>query len=230
MAGRVASLRIKSPGVNQLVAEAYQNLGAPEMDGLAGRVTEVRRTGEPAVELGGKRRRLYKKGYHLRPGNWRPICCAVTEAKLVGMVVFVRIQHRLYAAGVLPDNMLESMLGRSAQQAGFLYDMHLDNEDLEAFMVSVDVKKAFRNTPHRLIEELWRQFELLYGHLVKKVHSRHGEGLYGVGDSRWRGAKVRSGGPIRVHACHAATNALDSTAVSTAGEDATHLAGTSIWG
>ena len=37
----------KSPGVDQLVAEAYQHLEAPELDGLAGRVTEVLRTGEP---------------------------------------------------------------------------------------------------------------------------------------------------------------------------------------
>ena len=40
----------KSPGVDQLVAEAYQHLEAPELDGLAGRVTEVLRTGEPPKE------------------------------------------------------------------------------------------------------------------------------------------------------------------------------------
>ena len=73
----------KSPGVDQLVAEAYQHLEAPELDKLAGRVTEVLRTGDPPREWGGKVRPLYKKGHHLRPGNWRPICCAVTEAKLV---------------------------------------------------------------------------------------------------------------------------------------------------
>ena len=40
----------KSPGVDQLVAEAYQHLEVPELDDLAGRVTEVFRTGEPPVE------------------------------------------------------------------------------------------------------------------------------------------------------------------------------------
>ena len=40
----------KSPGVDQLVAEAYQHLEAPELDCLAGRVTEVLRTGEPPKE------------------------------------------------------------------------------------------------------------------------------------------------------------------------------------
>ena len=89
----------KSPRLDQLVAEAYQHLEAPELDGLAGRVTEVLRTGEPRREWGGKVRPLYKKGDHLRPGNWRPICCAVTEAKLVWMVIFGRIQRRLYAPG-----------------------------------------------------------------------------------------------------------------------------------
>ena len=44
----------KRPGVDQLVAEAYQHLEAPELDGLAGRVTEVLRTGEPPREWGGK--------------------------------------------------------------------------------------------------------------------------------------------------------------------------------
>ena len=128
----------KSPGVDQLVAEGYQHLEAPELDGLAGRVTEVLRTGEPPREWGGKVRPLYKNGDHLRPGNWRPICCAVTEAKLVWMVIFGRIQRRLYAAGVIPDNMWGSVPGRSTQEASFLYDMYLDDEDLEAFMASVE--------------------------------------------------------------------------------------------
>ena len=110
----------KSPGVDQLVAEAYQNLVAPELDGLAGRVTEVLRTGKHPVEWRGKVRPLYKKGDHLRPGNWRPICCAVTEAKLVWMVVLGRKQRKLYAAGVIPDNMWGSVPGRSTQEAGFL--------------------------------------------------------------------------------------------------------------
>ena len=50
--------RKKSPGVDQLVAEAYQHLEAPELDGLVGSVTEVLRTGKPAAEWGGKMRPL----------------------------------------------------------------------------------------------------------------------------------------------------------------------------
>ena len=119
------------------------------------------RTGKPPMEWGGKVRPLYKKGDHLRLGNWRLICCAVTEAKLVWMVGFGRIQRRLYAAGVIPNNMWVSVPGRSTQEASFLYDMYLDDEDPEAFMASVDVKEAFPNTPHRLIEEVWWQLGLL---------------------------------------------------------------------
>ena len=180
----------KSPGVDQLVAEAYQHLEAPELDGPAGRVTEVLRTGEPPVEWGGKVRPLYKKGDHLRPGNLRPICCAVTEARLVWMVIFGRIQRRLYAAGVIPDYMWRSVPGRSAQEASFLYDMYLDDEDLEAFMASVDVQGAFPNRSHRLIDEVWRQLGLPYGDFVEKyLRSRRytvatEEGVYRVGNPR----------------------------------------------
>ena len=44
---------------------------------------------------------VYKEGDHLRAGNWRPICCVVTEAKMVWTVVFWRIQGKLYAAGAV---------------------------------------------------------------------------------------------------------------------------------
>ena len=178
--------RKKSPGVDQLVAEAYQNLGAPELDGLAGRVREALRTGKPPVEWGVKLRPLYKKGDHLSPGNCRPIWCAVTEAKLVWMVVFGRIQRRLYAAGVIPDNMWESMLGRSTQEASFLYDMYLDDEDLEAFKASVDVKEAFPNTPHGLIDEVWWQLGLPYGDFVwKYLRTRRYTVATGRGCTEW---------------------------------------------
>ena len=163
-----ASKRKKSPGVDQPVAKAYHNLEAPELDCLADSVTEVLRTGKPPAQWGGKVRPLYKKGNHLRPGYWRPICCATKEAKLVSMVILGRIQRLLYAAGVIPDIMFGSVLGRSTHEASFLYNMYLDDEDPEAFMASLDVKGAFPNTPHRLIEEVWRQLGVLYGDFVRK--------------------------------------------------------------
>ena len=102
------------------MAEAYQNLGAPELDGLAGTVTEVLRTGKPPVEWGGKVRPLYQKKDYFRPGELRPMCCAVTEAELVWTVVFGRIQQRLYAAGIILDNMWGSVPGRSTHETSFL--------------------------------------------------------------------------------------------------------------
>ena len=42
--------RKKSPEVEELVAEAYQKLDAPELDGLTGRITEVLGIGRPPVE------------------------------------------------------------------------------------------------------------------------------------------------------------------------------------
>ena len=142
-------------------------------------------------------RPLYKKMDHLRAGNWRPICCAVTEAKLVWMVIFGRIQRRLYAAGVIPDNMWGSVPGRSTQEASVLYNMYLDDEDLEAFMASVDVKGAFPNTPHRLIEEVWRQLGLPYGDFVEKyLRSRRYTVATGKGCTEWvtPGSGVSQGG------------------------------------
>ena len=47
--------------MDHLVVQAYENLGAPELDGLAGRITEVLRTSKPPLEWGAKLRPLYKK-------------------------------------------------------------------------------------------------------------------------------------------------------------------------
>ena len=87
------------------------------------------------------------------------------------MVIFGRIRRRLYAAGVIPDNMWGSVPGRSTQEASFLWDMYLHDENLEAFMASVDVKGAFLNTPHRLREEVCMHLGLPYGDFVGKYLS-----------------------------------------------------------
>ena len=42
--------------------------------------------------------------------------------------------------------------------------MYLDDEDFQ----SMNVKGAFPNMPHRLIDEMWRQLGLLYGDLVRE--------------------------------------------------------------
>ena len=113
------------------------------------------------------------------------------------MVISGRIRRRLYAAGVIPENMWGSVPGRSTQEASFLYDMYLDDEDLEAFMASVDVKGVFPNTPHRLIEEVWRQLGLPYGDFVGKyLRSRRYTVATGKGctDRVTPGSSVPQGG------------------------------------
>ena len=124
------------------------------------------------------------------------MCCAVTEAKLVWMVIFGRIQRQLYAARDIPDNMWGSVPGRSTQEASFLYDMYLDDQDLEALMASVDVKRAFPG-PCTLIEEVWQQLGLPYGDFVGKyLRSRRYTVATGKGCTEWvtPGSGVPQGG------------------------------------
>ena len=225
--------RKNSPGLDQLVAEAYQSLEAPELDGLADRVTEVLRTGKPPAEWGGKVRPLYKKGDHLRPGTWRPICCAVTEAKLVWKLIFGRIQRRLYAAGVIPDNMWWCLPGTSTQEASFLYDMYLDEGDLEAFMASLDVKGAFPKTPHRLIDEVWWQLGLPYGHFVGNfLRTRRYTVAAGKGFTEWvtPGSGVPQGGMEGPFLYMLPGPPLMSWIVSKAGKGATHVTSAGVCG
>ena len=181
--------RKNSPGVDQLVAEAYQNLGAPELDRLASWITGVLRTGKPPVELGGEVMPLYKKGDHLRPENWRPTCSPITEAKLVWMVVVGNIQRRLYAAGLVPDNMLGSVTGRSTQKARFLYDMYPDDEGLEVHCVrgrGGGVPQHASQRQRRGVEAVGAPIRRLRRRVSAhwKMDRCHGEGLYGVGDPR----------------------------------------------
>ena len=75
--------------------------------------------------------------------------------------------------------------------------MYLDDEDLEAFMVSVDVERAFPNTPHRLIEEMWQQLRLPYGDFVETyLRSRRYTVATGKGCTEWKtaGSGVPQGG------------------------------------
>ena len=89
------------------------------------------------------------------------------------------------------------MPGRSTEEASFQYDMYLDDEDLEALMASVDVNGAFPNTPHRLIEGVWRQLGLPYGDFVGKyLRTRRYAVATGKGCTEWvtPGSGVPQGG------------------------------------
>ena len=99
--------------------------------------------------------------------------------------------------GSYQKKMWGSVPGRCIQEASVLYDMYLDDEDLEALMASLDVKGAFPNTPHRLIEEVWRQLGLPYGDFVEKyLRSRRYTFATGKGCTEWvtPGSGVPQGG------------------------------------
>ena len=76
--------RKKSPGVDQHVAEAYQNLEAPELDGLAGRVTEVLRTGKPPAEWGPRSGPCIRKGITFGRRNGGPYAVPSRRPSLCG--------------------------------------------------------------------------------------------------------------------------------------------------
>ena len=80
-----ARKRKKSPMEDQLVAEAYQNLVAPELDGFAGRVTEVLRTGKSPTEWG-QGEALVQEGGSAQAGELEApmMCCHRGQAALDG--------------------------------------------------------------------------------------------------------------------------------------------------
>ena len=102
----------------------------------------------------------------------------------------------------------------TSKEASFLYDMYLDDEDLEAFMASMDVKGAFPNTPHGLIEEVWRQLGLPYGDFVGEWNrvrplSPYMPPTYGVRQlgPATAAAAARITLPVRFVACSSALSA-----------------------
>ena len=75
--------------------------------------------------------------------------------------------------------------------------MYLDDEDIEAFIASVDAKGAFLNTLHRLMEVVWRQLGLPNGDFVEKyLRSRRYTVATGKGCTEWvtPGSGVPQGG------------------------------------
>ena len=92
---------------------------------------------------------LYKKGDWANPDNWRPIVCATTEAKLIWMLILKRVAPAVYQA--LPPTIWGAIPGRSPLEAIFMQDAVVDMDPISLIIMSLDVKGAFPNTPHRLL-------------------------------------------------------------------------------
>ena len=103
-------------------------------------------------------------------------------------------------------------------------------------MASVDVEGAFSNTPHRLIEEVWRQLGLPYGDFVRRdLRTRRYTVSTGKGCTEWAssGSGVPQGGvegPFLYMHSHAPPDELDITGVSRAGEGTTHVTRAGVCG
>ena len=142
------------PGVDGLLAEAYQRLTLPVKRRLAARLPDIVTGATPIPpEWANLVHPLYKKGKWAQPGNWRPIVCATTEVKLVWMLILGRIAPVVFAH--VPASMWGAMAGRSPHEAIFLQDTALDMNPYEMIVASLDIQGAFPHAPHRLFTEVW---------------------------------------------------------------------------
>ena len=101
---------------------------------------------------------LYKKGNLANPDNWRPIVCATTEAKLIWMLILEKVAPAVYRA--ITPTMWAAIPGRSPLEAIFMQDAVVDMDPVSLIITSLDVKGAFRNTPHRLLRAVWKHMGL----------------------------------------------------------------------
>ena len=141
----------KTPGYNGLPAEAYYHLPAHLLRILSQRVWDIV-TGQTPLppDWANVVRPLYKKGDWANPDNWRPIVCAVTEVKIVRIILLRRIRPHLDPH--IPASLLGAIRGRSPHEAIFLQDTIADMDPLDLIIAYLDVKRAFLNTPWLLLE------------------------------------------------------------------------------
>ena len=172
----------KAPGYYGLPAEAYYHLPAHLLRILAHRLWDIV-TGQIPLppDWANVVRSLYKKGDLANPDNWRPIICAVTEVKIVWTVLLRRISPHLDPH--IPASLLGAIRGRSPHEAIFLQDTIADMDPVDLIIASLDVKRAFPNTPWLPLEAAWNCMGLSFynfasGYIrTRKYTVRTGAGL-----------------------------------------------------
>ena len=142
------------PGIDGLLAEAYQCLSLPVKRPLAARLWDIV-TGTTFIppEWANLVHPFYKKGEWYQLESWRPIVCATTEVKLVWTLIMGRIASTVFTH--LSASMWGAMAGRSPHEAIFLQNTMLDMNPYEMIVASPDVQDAFPDTPHRPFREVW---------------------------------------------------------------------------
>ena len=145
----------KNPGVDGLPADLFRRLPLNLKRHLAARLWDntMGKTDVPP-DWANVVHRMYKKGDWANPDNWRPKVCATTEAKLIRMLISKRVAPAVYLA--VPPTMWAAIPGRSPLKAIFMQDAVVDMDPISLIITSLDVKRAFPNTPHRLLRAVWK--------------------------------------------------------------------------
>ena len=151
----------KTPGVDGLPAELYHRFPLNLKRHLAARMWDIAigKTDVPP-EWANLEYPLYRKGNWANPDHWRPIVCAITEAKLIWIFILKQVAPAVY--GAVPPTMWGAIPGRSPLEAIFVQDAVVDMDPISLIITSVNVKGAFRNTPHRLLRAVWEHMGLPY--------------------------------------------------------------------
>ena len=149
----------KTPGYHDLPAEAYHHLPAHLLHILANRLLDIV-TGQTALPTDRRTavHPLHKKEDCANKDNLRPIVCAVTEVKIVWTILLRRIFPHLDPH--IPADLWGAIPGRSPHEAIFLKDTIAEMDPVDLMIASLDVKRAFPNTPRLLLEAVWKHMGL----------------------------------------------------------------------
>ena len=160
----------KTPGVDRLPAELYRSLPLNLKRHLAARLWDIAigKTDVPP-DWANLVHPLYEKGDWANPDNWRPIVYATTEAKLIWMLIFKLVAPAVY--GAIPPTMWGATPSRSPFEAIFMQDAVVDMNLISLIITSLDVKKAFPNTPHRLPQAVWKHMGLPFQGFLQAYHA-----------------------------------------------------------
>ena len=175
----------KTLGVDGLPAELYRRLPPNLKRHLAARLWDIaiRKTGVPP-DRANLVHPLYKKGDWANPDNWRHIVCATTDANLIWKLILKRVAPAVYRA--IPPTMWGGIPGRSPLEAIFMQDAVVDMDRISLIITSLDVKGAFPNTPHRLLQAVWKHMGLPFrGFLQAYFASRMFAVKTDVGTTPW---------------------------------------------
>ena len=81
------------------------------------------------------------------------------------MLIRKRVAAAVYRA--IPPTMWGAISGRSPLEAVFMQDAVVDMDPISLIITSLDIKGAFPNTPHRLLQAVWKHVGLPFQGLLQ---------------------------------------------------------------